>query len=216
MSKQVMKATFLTRNVYGEIIKVQDRYEGNVPVKLLEHLAQTILEMNQRGSFYPLDAMDIYQKLYLKLEQKSMKLPELNEANSETYLSGVLRLQLLEDLSRNVDKNRQEHEQVMKLFDKLMSHQLADADDTLRDVAESLAYDPETMTQEKARRIINDTLPRLKPETRTAFLAYLQADGNFVIAARLSHISKKRYYRDFPKWKAEFKAKCVWFGEDEK
>ena len=215
MKNQVNKATFLTRDAEGKLMKVCDRYEGNIPTSVINHLAEAFVKLDEKGFFYPMDILDAYQDTYLALERKAAELPELKVAKPETYLSNVMRLHVLMLHKREVGTMRGEFEAVKKIFDDLQARQLADGETTLRDVAEMMSFDFERMTQAKARRIIGETLPKLRDEVQRAFVAYILADGNFVEAAHIARISKNRYYHDFPRWAAEFRAACVWYGEDE-
>jgi len=88
-----------------------------------------------------------------------------------------------------------------KLFDSEIESEFDAPEMTARELGELL---PGVLSGEirirLATQILNALFEHLPEEAVQAFRGYLAADGNFVEAARLSAISKSRFYRLWPGW----------------
>lgn len=82
-----MKANFLV-TVPGESIPVKTaaEYDGPVPEKICDYLANRIVGLAKQGFCFPVTPGDVYGDLWLEVERRARNLPPLVSAQATTYL----------------------------------------------------------------------------------------------------------------------------------
>lgn len=102
----------------------------------------------------------------------------------------------------NVDLEAQDPSQMFRdMFEHDDEHEFDVPEMTAQELGELLPGVPNGETRLRlARQILDAIIAKLPEETARAFLGYLAADGNFLEAARISGISKTKFYRLWPRW----------------
>lgn len=102
----------------------------------------------------------------------------------------------------NVDVETQDPSQKFRdIFDHDDEHEFDVPEMTAQELGELLPGVPNGETRLRlARQILDAIIAMLPEEPARALRSYISADGNFLIAAQLSGISKSKFYRRWPVW----------------
>ena len=169
-------------------------YAGEVPLRVWLRLYRRVIKLDRQGYFFPMDALDVYGEVALKLEHLASEKPEVE--NLEAYLMGVLNRSLLSYHLRKVRPKRHEDAQVGRLV-----AQLDDVELTARDLAEALPGIPGAEERRTiARKTLEEIFTELEPEPVNGFRAFIAADCNKEVACVLIGMSRRTYFRKWPLW----------------
>lgn len=214
---------FLVKDADGELEIVCREYSGAIPPKVMRKFVRYVRRQDEKGWFYPMDALDIYSQAIMKLEETAANLPPEVE-NPIGYLLNASRLILLKLHERITVPAREEYrrlegvtrpaERCDAACDQELDSSCSDEERVsydANDLAEMLIAAPDRgVTRRQARECLEETFRKLHPETVNAFRAWLRADGVIVVAAALAGEERTAYTRRFPVRCAEFRRNCSW------
>ena len=180
-----------------EFVVRESAYDGPISARAWRGINKKFLDDYAAGKFYPLEPEDAYQSAVVEAEKAAAKIAAglrlKKKASPETYEIAATKLALMNFTQRKVLPMRREHAAVED------GH-----------VGELRVRAPLHVRAEHALNYLSELCARILATDRTlgetvvlAFAAYIVADGNFAEACKLAHISKDRWYRDWPLW-------CSW------
>ncbi len=197
----------LVRHAETGLLEERDQYyEGSVPPAVWLRLARRIVRLESGGYFFPLDAMDAYQQIFAKLEEKSREDLDLASASLETYLTRALDKAILKFHRCHVAPIRAAYRCAAGMI-AAEDREDADNDDEgigEEELMETLAGIAGFETRRKAAAgAIGEIIEALDdPTIAQAFMAYVIADGNLYRTAALIHYSRSQFFRVWEKWLA--------------
>ena len=105
-----MKAPFLT-TVPDEKIPVKSYadYDGPVPAKICDYLANRIIGCAKDGFCFPAPPMGVYGDIWQALERRARTMPTLETAAATTYLHRTVDNLLRKYFDRNIKPRREEY-----------------------------------------------------------------------------------------------------------
>ena len=178
----------------GEFTARECSYNGPVSDKAWRGINALFLAEQAAGRFYPADPADAYQRAILEAETAAEKIaagmPLKAGVSADTYVIAAAKLAMLNYCARKVLPTREEHAAVE-------DGRICDL--RVRAPLHVRAEYAVNFLSELCERILA-TDRRLGETIVTAFAAYIVCDGNFAAACKLAHISKDRWYRDWPIW----------------
>ena len=195
---------------------------ANVSPKVLERLNRKFFKLKEHGWFFPTDPMDAYMYVLGRLVKVASKRRELHTASMETYLTTVIHREFSRYHSRVVARIREEYRSSECGCADILAARVG-AEDAYNGKNDRLNQNQlveeasdETTTGERllARECLASTLPKISEIAAKGLAAWIKADGHLVTAAKIAGVSKSLYYRDFPKWCAEFRAACPSRGKN--
>jgi len=204
--EKLKDCAFLTASGNAEIPTIVSRpYAGAVPAVTCRYLCDRVIGFARSGRFYPTHALDAYDAIWVKIEAKAKRLPKLKKARAETYLGHVINRQLGSYCARRVRPYRIEYNAVARRLDA------GDAEATAQRLAEALparcdARERRLAAALELERIYDLLLMKGHRLAVRAFRAYVAAEGNMLLAARLAHIGKSPFYALWSCWLAAARA----------
>lgn len=169
-------------------------YDGPMSAKAWRGINKLFLDDCSAGKFYPTAPADVYQHAVLAAETAAERIaagmPLKDGVSADTYVIAAAKLATLNYCARKVLPKREEH---------------AAVEDGR--IAELRVRAPLHVRAERALNFLSELCERILATDRKlgetvvlAFAAYIVCDGNFAAACKLAHISKDRWYRDWPIW----------------
>lgn len=105
-----MKAPFLTTVPDEKIpVKVYAEYDGPIPTKICDYLANRIIGCAKDGFCFPALPMDVYGDIWQTLERRARNMPTLETAAMTTYLHRTVDNLLRKYFERNIKPRREEY-----------------------------------------------------------------------------------------------------------
>ena len=189
---------------------------ADVSPKVLERLNRKFFKLKEQGWFFPTDPMDAYMYVLGRLVKVASKGRELHTASMDTYLTTVIHREFSRYHTRVVVRIREEYRDSECGCADILAARVGAEDvyngknDRLNpnQLAEESADEPVSEERLLARERLAATLPKISETAAKGLAAWIKADGHLVTAAKIAGVSKSLYYRDFPKWCAEFRAAC--------
>ena len=178
----------------GKFTPRESAYAGPVSAKAWRGINALFLREHAAGRFYPADPADAYQRAILEAETAAEKIAAgmtlKDGVSADTYVIAAAKLAMLNHCERKVLPTREEH---------------AAVEDGR--VSELRVRAPLHVRAEYALNFLSELCERILATDRKlgetvvlAFAAYIVCDGNFAAACKLAHISRDRWYRDWPLW----------------
>lgn len=177
-----------------EFVPVMSAYDGPITEKAWRGINKKFLDDYAAGKFYPAAPADVYQHAVQAAETAAERIAAgmtlKDGVSADTYVIAAAKLATLNYCERKVLPKREEHAAVEE-----------------GRIAELRVRAPLHVRAELALNFLSELCERILATDRQlgetvvlAFAAYIVCDGNFAAACKLAHISKDRWYRDWPIW----------------
>ena len=177
-----------------EFVPTMSAYDGPIKEKAWRGINKKFLDDYAAGKFYPLSPEDAYQSAVHEAEKAAAKIADglqfEKKTAPETYEIGAAKLKLLNFCERKVLPTREKHAAIEE-----------------GRIRELRVHAPLHVRAEYALNFLSELCERILATDRKlgetvvlAFAAYIVCDGNFAAACKLAHISRDRWYRDWPLW----------------
>ena len=200
MNNTIAQCAFLTTTPDETVpTKQYADYSGPVPPEVCDYLCRKVISCAKSGRLYPLTPMDAYGDLWLEVESVAMRLPPLASASPVTYLCRAIDNMVNRYLVRKVMPVRAEYRESESLVAEAQA--TMDGEPTLCDVAETLPReDGADARRSRAAAELGELIPLLPPEVARAFICYIRAEANMLVAASLARMGKTKFYASWRGW----------------
>lgn len=212
-------------------------YEGPVSPKAWNGINSWFLKLNASGRFYPLSPADALQIAVKAAESAADKVAAglrlKDGVSADTYVIGAAKLAMISHIERRIKPIRETYRSIERRTtgrgavgeDRFDADNHNGAEDApTREMSEADGLRGGTPLHVRAERALNrlgELCERILATDRKmgetvvlAFAAYIVCDGNFVRACKLAHISKNRWYRDWPLWCRWARAAAREYGKE--
>ena len=209
MKRNATQAVALVRDECGQLVRTPLKSTCGISARIWNSLADRILADADGGKYYPLDPLDVYQGVALKLITAANGMPELETAAPDTYLFNAIKFAFF-DVWKEV---KAERENQLAAGFRGADGEEPDSDDALPSDDDGA---PKSVQVQTFASLPHADVPQgdhnyaplykaiaaLKPISRRMYraaCAYLdpQVDGNLLACAAAAGVRKSRFYARF-------------------